>query len=65
MARESQYGPSSARVRFARAVEEKQRELLSANKTLSDLEAFRRASMIVAKENPQLLTAYREDVEKL
>ena len=49
------------RVQLAELVEEKVKELLSANSGLSQLAAHRRANDLVVKENPDLLAAYRQD----
>jgi 2-oxo-4-hydroxy-4-carboxy--5-ureidoimidazoline (OHCU) decarboxylase len=56
---------NEARAQFARAVEEKKKQLLSAHPELSELAAFRMASDQVAKENSGLLTAYRKDSKSL
>ena len=49
------------RVQLAELVEEKVKELLSANSGLSQLAAHRRANDLVVKENPSLLASYRAD----
>jgi hypothetical protein len=53
----------SPRQLFSRLVEEKKQQLLQANAKLSELEAHRQASSLVAKENPELLKNYRADAK--
>lgn len=55
--------PGSARADFARAVEQRKAELLSAHPEMSELAAFREATRLVAERNKALLAAYREDVQ--
>jgi hypothetical protein len=52
-------------VRFADAVEARKKRLLSSDSELSELEAHRRASLQIAKEDPSLLSAYRADVQEI
>jgi len=48
---------------FSRLVEEKKRELMSADRRLNELEAHRKAGALIAKENPDLLKNYRSDAK--
>lgn len=53
------------RDRLARLVGEKQRELLSRDRELTELAAFRKATDLVLREDPALLSDYRRDVETI
>jgi uncharacterized protein with von Willebrand factor type A (vWA) domain len=63
--RESNSGKGWARDALARRVNEKKRELMSRNRELTELAAFRKATEIVLREDRHLLSDYRNDVEKL
>jgi hypothetical protein len=51
----------SPRQLFSRLVEEKKQQLIQTDVRLGELEAHRKASALVAKENPDLLKNYRAD----
>jgi len=53
------------RDRFTRAVTAKKVELMSRDRDLTELAAFRKAAGIVASEDPALLRDYRKDVQTL
>ena len=51
----------SPRQLFSRLVEDQKRQLMQTDNRLGELEAHRKASALVAKENPDLLKNYRGD----
>jgi len=53
----------SPRQLFSRLVEEKKQQLMQADVRLGELEAHRKSSALVAKENPDLLKNYRTDAK--
>ena len=53
----------SPRQHFSRLVEEKKQQLMQTDVRLGELDAHRRASALVAKENPDLLKNYRADAK--
>jgi hypothetical protein len=58
-------GNRSYRQQLAREVEDRKKELMRRNRELTDLEAFRQASEEVCTQRPELLAAYRADVQRL
>ncbi len=53
----------SPRQLFSRLVEDKKKQLMQTDVRLGELEAHRRASALVAKEDPELLRNYRGDAK--
>jgi hypothetical protein len=53
----------SPRQLFSRLVEDKKQQLMQTDVRLGELEAHRKASALVAKENPDLLKNYRSDAK--
>ena len=53
----------SPRQHFSRLVEEKKQNLMQTDVRLGELDAHRKASALVAKENPDLLKNYRADAK--
>jgi hypothetical protein len=53
----------SPRQLFSRLVEEKKQQLMQTDVRLGELDAHRKASALVAKENPDLLKNYRADAK--
>ncbi len=53
----------SPRQLFSKLVENKKKELLQGDASLGMLNAARKASALVAKENPELLRDYRADAK--
>ena len=53
----------SPRQHFSRLVEEKKQQLMQTDVRLGELDAHRKASALVAKENPDLLKNYRSDAK--
>ncbi len=51
--------------RLASLVEDKRRELMRSDLKLSAKDAFLRATELILKENPALLSAYRADTDRI
>ena len=51
--------------RLASLVEDKKRELMRSDVKLSAKDAFLRATELILKDNPALLSAYRADVQRI
>ena len=54
-----------SRQKLARLVEEKRQQLMRQDGTFSAKDAFLKATNLVLKDNPTLLSAYRADSEKI
>ena len=54
-----------SRQKLARLVEEKSQQLMRQDGTLSAKDAFLKATDLVLRDNPTLLSAYRADVEEI